>query len=72
MIIEKTYQWTKADWAKCMRELVDIHFPDAEVIVVIQDQLNTHAPAALYESFPPAEAKRILDRLEFHWTPQAW
>jgi len=61
---------TKADWAECMRELVDVHFPDAECIVVVEDQLNTHDPACLYEFFSPAEAKRILDRLEFHWTPK--
>jgi transposase len=61
---------TKADWALCMRELVDVHFPDAERIIVILDQLNTHSPAALYEVFAPAEAKRILDRLEFHQTPK--
>ena len=61
---------TKADWAECMRELVDELFPKAKIITVIQDQLNTHNPAALYEVFLPAEAKRILDRLEFHYTPK--
>ena len=60
-----TDQRTKADWAECMRELVDVHFPEAEMIVIVQDQLNTHDPAALYEFFAPEEAKRILDRLEF-------
>jgi transposase len=68
--IKITDRRTKADWAECMRELVDVHFPDAEVIRVVEDQLNTHSPAALYEVFTPAEAKRILDRLEFHWTPK--
>ncbi len=67
----KVTDWrTKADWAECMRDLVDVHFPDAEKVTVVQDQLNTHDPAALYEVFPPAEAKRILDRLEFHFTPK--
>lgn len=61
---------TAADWARCMRDLVDVHFPDAERIVVVQDNLNTHTPAALYATFPPAEAKRIRDRLEFHYTPK--
>jgi transposase len=68
--VKITSRRTKVDWAECMRELVDIHFPDAEYVTVVQDQLNIHAPAALYEVFPPAEAKRILDRLEFHWTPK--
>jgi transposase len=68
--VKITGRRTKADWAECMRELVDIHFPDAKSITVVQDQLNTHSPAALYDVFVPAEAKRILDRLEFHWTPK--
>ncbi|MDQ5854070.1 MAG: transposase [Chloroflexota bacterium] len=53
-----------------MRELVDVHFPDAERITVVQDTLNTHTPAALYAAFPPEEAKRIWDKLEFHYTPK--
>ena len=68
--VKVTTQRTKADWAECMRELVDIHFPDAIKIVVVQDQLNTHSPACLNEVFAPVEAKRILDRLEFHSTPK--
>jgi hypothetical protein len=66
--IQVTARRTKVDWASCMWDLVDIHFPEAEVVVVVMDQLNTHDPAALYEVFEPAEAKRILDRLEFHYT----
>lgn len=68
--VKVTERRTKVDWANCMRDLVDIHFPDAEKIVIVQDQLNTHSPACLYEVFLPAEAKRILDRLEFHSTPK--
>lgn len=68
--VKVTDRRTKADWAECMRDLVDLHFPQAQTIVVVQDQLNTHNPAALYEVFEPAEAKRILDRLEFHLTPK--
>jgi transposase len=68
--VKITEQRTKADWAECMRELVDLHFPDADRVVVVEDQLNTHDPACLYAFFPPVEAKRILDRLEFHWTPK--
>lgn len=61
---------TKIDYAQAMRHLVDDLFPEADVVVVVQDNLNTHTPAALYEAFEPAEAKRILDRLEFHYTPK--
>jgi transposase len=68
--VKVTDRRTKADWTACMKDLVDVHFPDADRIIVIMDQLNTHNPAALYEAFPPAEAKRILDRLEFHFTPK--
>ena len=68
--VKVTDQRTKLDWAQCMKELVDIHFPDAERIVVMQDNLNTHTPASLYAAFEPQEAKRIWDRLEFHYTPK--
>ena len=61
---------TACDYAQCMRELVDIDFPQAEKIRVVQDNLSTHAPGALYQAFPPAEARRILRRLEFHYTPK--
>lgn len=57
------------EWAQTMQALVDIHFPDAERIVLVLDNLNTHTPAALYRAFPPAEAKRIRDKLELHYTP---
>lgn len=68
--IKVTQRRTKIDYAQCLKELVDVHFPEAEVIRVVQDNLNTHSPATLYEAFAPAEAKRILDRLEFHYTPK--
>src|SRR6266550_136666 len=54
------------DYAQCMRDLVDIHYPDAEYLRVVQDNLSTHSAGALYQAFPPAEARRILRRLEFH------
>ena len=53
-----------------MRELVDVHYPNAEHIRVVQDNLSTHSAGALYEAFAPTEAKRILRRLEFHYTPK--
>lgn len=65
-----TQQRTKIDYAHAMRYLVDELFPEAERVVLVQDNLNTHTPAALYEAFEPAEAKRILNRLEFHYTPK--
>ena len=68
--VKVTDRRTKVDWAYCMRDLVDVHFPDALLIRVVQDNLNTHDPSALYEVFEPAEARRILDRLEFHYTPK--
>ena len=58
------------DFAECMRDLVDKHYPKAERIRVVMDNLSTHTPAALYESFEPAEARRILRRLEIHYTPK--
>jgi transposase len=61
---------TGADFADCMRELVDEHYPDADRIRVVLDNLSTHSPAALYDRFEPAEARRILSRLEFHFTPK--
>jgi hypothetical protein len=53
-----------------LRDLVDLHYPDVEYIRVVQDNLSTHTAAALYQAFPPAEARRILRRLEFHYTPK--
>jgi len=68
--IEVTDRRTKRDFAQRMRLLVDSYYPDAEVIRLVVDNLNTHTPAALYETFPPAEAHRLLQRLEFHYTPK--
>ena len=67
----KVTTWrTKIDFAECLRELVDVHFPHAEVIRVVLDNLNTHTPGALYEAFAPEEARRLLRKLEFHYTPK--
>ena len=68
--VKATQQRCKVDFAECMRELVDVHFPQAEVIRVVLDNLNTHSPAALYDAFSPAEARRILRKLRFHFTPK--
>jgi len=63
-------QRTRLDWAHCVRDLVDVHYPEAERLTLVMDQLNTHSPASLYEAFPPAEAKRVADKLEIHYTPK--
>lgn len=68
--VKATQQRTRVDFAHCMKELVDVHFPCAEVIRVVLDNLNTHSPAALYEAFAPEEARRLLRRLKFHFTPK--
>jgi hypothetical protein len=68
--VSVTDRRTKRDFAREMQQLVDVHYPDAEVIRLVSDNLNTHTPAALYEAFPPAEARRIARKLEFHPTPK--
>jgi DDE superfamily endonuclease len=68
--VKVTDRRTAQDFAYCMQDLVDVHFPQATVISVVLDNLNTHTPAALYATFPPAEACRILRRLDFHYTPK--
>ena len=61
---------TAVDWAQVIKEVVDNRYPEAERIVLVMDQLNTHTAASLYEAFPPAEAKRLADKLEIHYTPK--
>lgn len=68
--VKVTKRRTKIDWAECVRELVDETYQDAERIVLVMDNLNTHTPGSLYAAFNPAEAKRIADRLEIHYTPK--
>lgn len=68
--VSVTERRTKIDWAHCVKELVDVHYPRAERIVVVMDNLNTHTPAALYEAFDPAEARRLCEKLEIHYTPK--
>jgi hypothetical protein len=68
--VKVTERRTKVDWAHLMKELVDEHYPEAEGIVLVLDNLNTHAKDSLYEAFEPREAKRIGDKLEIHYTPK--
>jgi hypothetical protein len=65
-----TDQRRRVEWACCMKELLDVHYPDALKIRLVCDDLNTHTGGSLYEAFPPKEAKRLCDRLEFHPTPK--
>jgi len=68
--VEVSSRRTMVDWANAIRQLVDMHFPKAEKIRLVLDNLNTHTGASLYKTFAPEEAKRILDRIEFHYTPK--
>jgi hypothetical protein len=68
--LQVTEHRTKADFARFLRDLVDVYYPTVEKIVLVRDNLNTHTPAALYEVFEPAEARRLLEKLELHYTPK--
>jgi transposase len=68
--VRVTDRRTKQDWAAALRELADVHYPEAERIVLVLDNLNTHGPASFYEAFPPAEARRLATRFDFHYTPK--
>jgi hypothetical protein len=68
--VKVTDRRTAVDFAHVLKDLSDIHFAKAEKIILVQDNLNTHAPASLYEAFPPAEARRLVERFEWHYTPK--
>ena len=68
--VEVTDTRTSIDFAHICRDLVDVHFPNAEKILLVCDNLNTHKPASLYKAFPPTEARRIAEKIEFHYTPK--
>ena len=68
--VEVTDRRTAIDWAHQIKFLVDVRHKDAEKIVLVEDNLNTHCPASLYKAFSPEEARRMLDKLEFHYTPK--
>ena len=68
--VEVTERRTACDFAHVVQRLVDRDFPDADKIVLVMDNLNTHTAASLYEAFAPAEAKRLADKLEIHYTPK--
>ena len=68
--VKVTDQRTRKDWAQAMKELADEKYPQADKIVMIMDNLNTHSPASFYETFEPEEAQRLTKRFEFHYTPK--
>jgi transposase len=68
--VQVTARRTRVDWAHAIADLVDRQYPDAERIVLVMDNLNTHSPASLYEAFEPAEARRLAEKLEIHYTPK--
>ena len=67
---QATEQRTKVDWAHFMKRLLDGPYVDAQKVVLVQDNLNTHVPSAFYEAFAPAEARRLVERIEWHYTPK--
>jgi hypothetical protein len=68
--VRVTERRTRVDWAHAVRELLEGYYPEAERVILVQDNLNTHTPGSLYEAFPPEEARRLADRLELHYTPK--
>ena len=68
--VKVTEQRTAQDFAACMRDLTDLHYPDAALIRVVQDNLSTHSAGAMYEAFPAPEARRLVERFEWHYTPK--
>jgi hypothetical protein len=68
--VKVTDRHAAVDYAQVLKELSDTHFPKAAKIVLVQDNLNTHKPASLYEAFPAAEARRLVERFEWHYTPR--
>ena len=68
--VDVTKRRTRTDWANQIKELVDVRYPEAQRIVLVMDNLNTHSPASLYEAFEPSEARRLAEKLEIHYTPK--
>jgi hypothetical protein len=68
--VKVTERRTRRDYAECVRELIDVYHPKAKKVRLVQDNLNTHDGASLYEAFPPATARRLLDKIEWHYTPK--
>ena len=69
-VVQVSERRTKKDWASFLRDLIDLHYPQAQKIVLVMDNLNTHSPASFYEVFEPEEARRLTEKLEIHYTPK--
>ena len=68
--VKLTEQRTRKDWAECIRDLVNVYYPEAEKVVLVEDNLNTHTVGSLYETFEPEEARRLAEKIELHYTPK--
>lgn len=68
--VKITESRTRVDWAHFIREMLEERYPEAEKVVLVMDNLNTHSPASLYQTFPPQEARHLAERLEIHYTPK--
>jgi hypothetical protein len=68
--VKITERRTRIDWAVFIKEMLDTRYPEAEKVVLVMDNLNTHSTSSLYEAFPPQEARRLTERLEIHYTPK--
>ena len=68
--VSVTERRTKLDWAAQIKDLLDVHYPEAKKITLVMDNLNTHTGASLYEAFVPQQARRLLERLDIHYTPK--
>jgi hypothetical protein len=68
--VRVTARRTRRDYAECLRELVEVHYPNARLLRLVQDNLNTHSGGSLYEAYAPERARRILEKIEFHYTPK--
>jgi len=68
--VRVTNQRTRKDWAQAMKEVADEIYPQAEKIILVMDNLNTHSPVSFYETFEPDEARRLMERFEIHYTPK--
>ena len=68
--VKVTARRTKQDFAVCMNEMIEVHWPEAKKVRVVLDNLNTHTPASLYETYPPEKARQLVKKLEFHHTPK--
>jgi len=68
--VKLSQQRTRKDWSECVRDLVDVYYPEAEKVVLVEDNLNTHTVGSLYETFESEEARRLAEKLELHYTPK--